>query len=284
MRQRLVTLFGVLVVALLAQDVSACSGPGRVESSLRNQAIGLAILASMLAAGALMFPLRHLRLGARATTYWPLLILFAHPAVFLFSSTDCGMTARQGSTYVGALWSLMLLVEFLLLCFLRRPRHRLPLWAWAISIGLAAVSGLVWAAPWTLDPLPNQRMNARYLSISSVVEAQNEFRKQHGRYAEDFSQLQSKDNLRGFAVQPDKRVAHASPGTLEFEMRLLLGNDSFALIVRTVNWPENGVWTQYLWLANGTVFEKSDPGHDKFLEEAPPINPAEDGWTKIDPP
>lgn len=158
----------------------------------------------------------------------------------------------------------------------------LALLAWTLLFLGGAVAA--WFGPWSLRPLPSQWVYLAYPPFSRFKEAQDRISAKTGAPATDFEVLGR--GIPHLQVESTYEANNAAHLNFHHRFRLLTGSEksgvAWAILAMPVGWPEGGHWQQFLLLPDGRVYSKDDPGDQRFLLDAIPIDPAADGWVLSD--
>lgn len=197
-----------------------------------------------------------------------------------------------------AVWVPFLLYE--LVAVARVPREeRRPVGVAGLLITALLLSAAVttYFLPWKLDPLPSQGSYLRYSPFDEVQDRQNEYKAEHGVYAKSAKALFGASNkqiapFQAYLDNGDSKLGRPGEGCSHVG-RMLQGTaddptawqtdaglTDWAVIVRPVGFPADHVWVQYLFLSNGSIWAKPDPGTGEYLLEGVPEDLVRDGWRK----
>jgi hypothetical protein len=257
--------------AVGAPRLSACSGVTMFLTTDRNFATAYVLLSATLAMAALLAAMRVRRRGLGLAALLPLGLLVLHPLWTVGASGDCGRTMALGAWVMAGLFGAMLGLELWLAR--RRPEAGRTRAAILTALPLLLLAVAVWLLPWSLRPLPTQRVYVLSLHASEFAEvsqAQADFRQSHGRYAASLSEL-------GHAERQVWQV-----GGFYFETTLDADSTGFALRVRPLDWPQRGTWSQFLLHSDGRIFAAPDPGTGDFVDNPGTPSAPASPWAETD--
>lgn len=287
-------------VATFAAPMFACSGPGAPTTIARNIGIGFACfsIAALIAIPVTALRLRRRGLSVRAL--FPLLGVILHPAWTIRGTADCGMARAQMSYVLTGIWIAMLVYEGLRFFTTRhQERHKFGGVGYGLLGALLVASVGTWFLPWTLDPQPIQYGYVRWSVLDEMATDQKLYRDKHGVYASSGKQLfggqyggntrfeewQGNGDLFDHSVD-DYSYGHNArmlQGTVRDPLawRVDGGLSDWAVIARPFGIPEDCEWMQLLFLSDGSVWGKPDPGTGEYLLDGLPDDLAADGWREV---